>query len=223
MAHVHRDGFARQQGSAAREARAVGAVTRLVTERLILEPVGERNAVTLWRVMQSAHLRRYQDVPRLGRAEFVRRVASRPRRFDGLATGRFEWLIRVRSQETPIGWVSLRVGENPKGSAEIGYSIIVSARRNGYAGEAVRAIVDAAFCAPISQVDACCVVANAASRRLLERAGFAYMRVQANGAVVRGKPVDICIYRLSRDAWEAMRSAAGYGSSANSMVTSASS
>jgi RimJ/RimL family protein N-acetyltransferase len=178
---------------------------RTVTQRLILEPVNERNAVQLWRVMQHAHLREFQDVPRLSREDFVRRVSKRPRAFDGHTMGRFEWLIVTKAGGRAVGWVSLRVGEGSPESAEMGYSILVDARSQGYGTEAARAIVDAAFSTELHAVDAACVPANAPSRRLLETIGFTQVRTQKNGAVVRGKPVDICVYRMTRDEWSAMR------------------
>jgi len=177
---------------------------RLETERLLLEPVTPANAMVLWRIMQSAHLREYQDVPRHTRDEFARRVAARPKSFDSRAIGRFEWLVVTRDGGQGIGWLSLRVGDGGRGTAEIGYSIVATHRGSGYAAEASRAVVDYAFEeSDLRQIDACCVPANAASRRLLARIGFDELRVQRNGAIVRGVPVDIVIFELTRAAWSA--------------------
>ena len=173
----------------------------LSTARLRLEPVSEGNAGVLWRVMQSEDLREFQDVPKLSRPDFVRRVAARPKRFDGRTAGRFEWLIRRVDLGAPVGWVSLRIGENAPGTAEVGYSLVPEARRQGLAIEATESVVASAFEIGLTRVDACCVPANAASRRLLETLGFRLLRVQPNGAVVRGKPVDICIYQLAATEW----------------------
>ncbi|GAC1398089.1 MAG: GNAT family N-acetyltransferase [Vulcanimicrobiaceae bacterium] len=182
-------------------------MTRIETERLNLEPVTPANAMMLWRIMQSAHLREYQDVPRHTRDEFQRRVEARPKAFDSRALGRFEWLVVVRESNQAIGWVSLRVGDGGRGTAEIGYSILATHRGTGNASEAARAVVDYAFeQSDLRQLDACCVPANAASRRLLARVGFDEVRVQRNGAIVRGRPVDIVIFELQREAWAARAS-----------------
>jgi ribosomal-protein-alanine N-acetyltransferase len=176
---------------------------QLSTARLVLDPVTERNALAQWRLMQGPHLREFQDVPRLARDEFLRRVASRPRRFDGKTPGRFEWLIVERASGTAIGWVSLRVAEDRAAahSAEIGYSLSTGWREKGYASEAARAIVGAAFAVGLASVEACCVPQNVRSRGLLERIGFTQVRLQRSGAVVRGRPVDVCLYRVKREAW----------------------
>ncbi|MFY9780052.1 MAG: GNAT family N-acetyltransferase [Candidatus Baltobacteraceae bacterium] len=180
-------------------------MTSVRTKRLLLDPVTPRSAIVLWRLMQSAHLREYQDVPRYTRDEFARRVASRPTRLDGGA-GRFEWLIREGDGETPIGWVSLRVGDHAHGVGEIGYSVLAPHRGCGYASEAVRAVVALAFeRAGLRRVDACCLPANEPSRRLLVRLGFAAPKLQRAGAIVRGRPVDVLVFELTRESWRAPR------------------
>ncbi len=183
---------------------------RIETKRLVLEPVTVANAAVLWRIMQMRLLREYQDVPRYSRDDFERRVAARPKRLDVRATGRFEWLIVISATREPIGWISLRLGEQHRGTAEIGYSIVTGYRSGGYATEAASALVDHAFEETgLAKIDACCVPENTPSRRLLARVGFREMRTQHNGAIVRGKPVDIVIYEFPRDSWEVRRASAG--------------
>jgi len=176
---------------------------------LILEPVTKLNAAALWRVMQNNGLREFQDVPRYTREEFERRVATRPKQFNARATGRFEWLLVVAATRSPIGWASLRVGEPGRRAAEIGYSIVTAQRGFGYATEAVRSLLSHALAtSELQRIEACCVPGNLASRRLLERLGFVQMRVQRHGAVVRGRPVDIVLYDMSRERWLATHGAA---------------
>ncbi len=183
---------------------------RIATERLILEPITTANAVTLWRIMQSAHLREYQDIPRHAREEFERRVAARPKRLDARSIGRFEWLIVVASTHQAIGWVSVRVAERAGNSAELGYSLLAGYRGSGYAGEAVRALVDNVFeTTNLRHLEACCLPANTPSRKLLARAGFAELRIQPNGAMVRGRPVDIVCFELTRPIWSERKASVG--------------
>ena len=194
---------------------------RLESARIVLEPVTPQNAATLWRIMQSANLREFQDVPRYTREEFERRVAARPRQFDARALGRFEWLIVLRDERVAIGWMSLRIGEIGSGAAEIGYSMLKSYRGRGYAREAARALVTYAFEETnVARIEACFVPANAASRRLLESLGFVETRRQRNGAIVRGRPVDIVLYDLTRERSRHARQL--YDESANSIVIPAS-
>ena len=182
---------------------------RISTERLLLEPVTSENAGTLWKIMQSGGLREFQDVPRHTREEFARRVASRPKQFDTRAIGRFEWLVVLVETNQAIGWVSLRIGDHARLTAELGYSLLGPFRGKGYAGEAARGVVDDAFAtSDLKQIDACCVPANVASRKLLAGIGFDEMRTQKNGAIVRGRPVDIVIFEVTRSRYEAEHAAA---------------
>ena len=195
---------------------------RLTGKRLDLEPVTPANAATLWKIMQSNDLREFQDVPRYTRDDFERRVKSRPKQFDSRAIGRFEWLITIAASRVPIGWVSLRVGDQARGTAEIGYSIVGDYRGTGYATEATRLVLSFAFNdSDLSEVEACCVPANVASRRLLASLGFIETRVQRNGAVVRGKPVDIVLFEMTRERWASRRERL-YDESANSIEMPAS-
>jgi [ribosomal protein S5]-alanine N-acetyltransferase len=178
----------------------------LRTERLTLEPVTLANADPLWRIMQAGNLRDYQEVPLYTIEEFRDRVASRPKKLDAQASGRFEWLISLNVTFEPIGWVSLRLGECVGSTAEMGYSILEPSRKHGYAGESVRAVLDETLLtAKLDAVEAACVVENEASRRLLDALGFARLRVQHRGAVVRSRAVDIYIYRMEREAWGRLR------------------
>ena len=189
----------------------------LETPRLKLDAVTAANAAVLWRIMQGAHLREFQDIPRFTRDEFERRVAQRPKQFHARAIGRFEWLVSLADSRRAIGWVSLRIGEQMRGAAEAGYSLLAPYRGQGYATEAVGAMVDAAFReSDLSRVDACSVPENATSRRVLERLGFRESKMQKSGAVVRGHAVDIVVYEFKREQWQAQLG------SANSMLIPAS-
>jgi RimJ/RimL family protein N-acetyltransferase len=191
-------------------------VNSLVTPRLRLEAVSVVNANLLWRIMQGAHLREFQDIPRYTRLEFERRVAQRPKRFNARVLGRFEWLVSLVESGSVIGWVSLRIGEQMRGGAEIGYSLLAPHRGQGYATEAVAALVGATFDeTDLGRIEACCVPENAASRRILDRLGFVQTKSQKCGAVVRGHTVDVVIYTLTRERHAQL-------GSANSMVMPAS-
>src|SRR6185312_9392830 len=112
----------------------------LRTERLRLEPVTAANAAALWHVLQAPHLREYQDLPDLSLEQFVAAVSERPKSLHPGATGRFEWLIYNhgrREADEAIGWISLRIAERTRSTAEIGYSVIRDYRGRGLATEAV--------------------------------------------------------------------------------------
>ena len=175
----------------------------LRTHRLKLTPVDGKNARELWKVLNSPDLRKYQDIPRVPADEFERQVRARPRALDGRSTGRFEWLMVGGTPPRAVGWISLRVNDRAPQVGEIGYSLIEAARGKGYATEALVAIVQEAFSqGELDEMQACCVPENASSRRVLVRAGFREERTIRGGAVIRGRHVDVVLYRMHRAEWQ---------------------
>ncbi len=176
------------------------------TTRVTLIPVDPRNARELWEVLNAPDLRKYQDIPRVRVEEFERQVRARPRHLRPNATGRFEWLLRAGDPEVPVGWISLRINDRTPRVGEVGYSLVQEARGNGYASEALQAVVDQAFGnAELDEVQACIVPDNVASRRVLDRTGFREERLLRSGAVIRGRHVDVLLFTVTRASWDRTR------------------
>lgn len=177
----------------------------IVTRRMHLVPVTEANATLLWEVLQEPDLRDFQDLPNLNRAQFQRAVGARPKRFRPGAVGRFEWLMHFSGGDlTPLGWVSLRVGESDRSSGEIGYSVVSRFRRQGLASEAVAALVNEGFeRGNLFKIRAYCVPQNRWSRAVLARNAFEEDGTLPRGATVQGQPVDVMAHVLERTDWEA--------------------
>jgi RimJ/RimL family protein N-acetyltransferase len=175
------------------------------TARLRLVPVTAANAGILWEVLQEPDLRDYQDLPNLNRAQFLKAVAARPTRFGPGTVGRFEWLLHfVPAASPPLGWVSLRISENDRLSAEIGYSVVRTYRNRGIATEAVMALIEEGFRqADLQRIRAFCLPENQSSRAVLKRSGFETEATLPRGATVQGRPVDVMAHALEREDWEA--------------------
>jgi ribosomal-protein-alanine N-acetyltransferase len=175
------------------------------TARLRLVPVTATNAGVLWDVLQAPDLRDYQDLPNVTRAQFLRAVGARPPRFGPGTVGRFEWLVHFAEGESePLGWVSLRVSDGDRSSAEIGYSVVRTYRNRGIATEAVGALVEEGFRGGrLRRIRAYCLPENHSSRAVLKRSGFEAEATLPRGATVQGKPVDVMAHALERDDWEA--------------------
>lgn len=172
-----------------------------------LVPVTSENAGVLWDVLQTPDLRDYQDLPDIDVAQFQRSVAGRPQRLEPGAAGRFEWLVYFdhSSDGEPVGWVSLRISERTRSTAEIGYSVVRSYRGRGIASEAVATLVDEGFkAALLHRIRAYCVPENRSSRAVLQRNGFEDDGVLPHGATVQGQPVDVIAHSLDRKRWESV-------------------
>lgn len=176
------------------------------TERLRLVPVTPANAGVLWQILQEPDLRDFQDLPDVNRAQFLRVVGGRPRRFAPGIVGRFEWLVHFAADddEVALGWVSLRIPDLNKSTAEIGYSVVSAHRGKGIATEAVAALIDEGFRrARLVEIRAYCLPQNLSSRAVLRRNGFEDAGMLARGATVQGKPVDVILHSLERHRWAA--------------------
>lgn len=174
----------------------------LASERLVLEPVSLANLRLLWRLMRAPDLRRHQDIPRMPLDRFAERIYRRSPLLTHGAVGRFEWIIRERQRNEAAGWISIRFSDRRPARGELGYSILMPWRRNGYASEAVTLVTGAVFAAGAADtVEAYCVPENSASLGVMRRSGLRERERLRHGAVLRGVPVDVLRFEITRDNW----------------------
>jgi RimJ/RimL family protein N-acetyltransferase len=108
-----------------------------------------------------------------------------------------------------MGWFHLRPGdEDSDDEVELGYRLRRAAWGKGYATEGARALIDHAFRLGAQRVYATTMVANVASRRVLEKAGLRFVRNfhQPWPYRIDGEEKGDVEYALLRDEWEASRS-----------------
>ncbi|MFN7989336.1 MAG: GNAT family N-acetyltransferase [Thermoanaerobaculia bacterium] len=94
----------------------------------------------------------------------------------GWAAGtEFTWLVTLRPDDRALGAIACR----PKPEAvEFGYVLHRDAQGRGLGTEAARAVVGWLWCLPhVGRIEATCDVENAASARVLEKAGLARERL----------------------------------------------
>ncbi|MGA2487428.1 MAG: GNAT family N-acetyltransferase [Roseiarcus sp.] len=125
---------------------------------------------------------------------------------EGNASGRDLTLVLtpLRDMREVLGAISLE--GRAQGRLTLGYALAPEAWGKGLASEAVEAIIDSG----LSLTDAVEVVAsnhvdNPASRRVLEKTGFAFVGSGLEGAPARGGLVPCDRFALSRAAWSARR------------------
>jgi ribosomal-protein-alanine N-acetyltransferase len=155
--------------------------------------------IASWRAEPSA--RRYQPLKPLSADELrVRLEAQAPHAVDHRLDAALWWIVDAGG---PVGWVSLKDINREHGLGAIGYTIGERFRGRGYATAAVRALLRLAF-GPVDldRIEAIAVVENAASRRVLERAGFRLEGIARAHLVIGGERVDHARYALLRPEWE---------------------
>jgi RimJ/RimL family protein N-acetyltransferase len=97
----------------------------------------------------------------------------------GAAGGPGGWFVVLAGTGEVIGDCGPKGPADPEGGLEIGYGLASPYRGQGYGGEAVGAMVEWLRTVPgVREVTAEVAVGNTASRRLLERLGFAVERTE---------------------------------------------
>jgi ribosomal-protein-alanine N-acetyltransferase len=95
------------------------------------------------------------------------------------------WLVRAMVASTPrqvVGCVGFHAPPDDEGRVEIGYDVVVSARRKGYAREGIRALLDWAWAT--GRVRTCVASVsphNAPSLALIRSFGFRHVGEQIDG------------------------------------------
>jgi RimJ/RimL family protein N-acetyltransferase len=170
----------------------------LETERLILrKPVlADINAIA-----RLADDRRIAENTRLPHpysqnhaVDFVRHVANQSR----------EIVFLIEHSHAPIGMVGAewREADTP----ELGYWLGVDYWGQGFATEAVRAVIDftfEGFDTPIIRSGA--RVANPASRNVLEKCGFQWCGVELHRFEALGSSSPVDCFRLTRGVWSSLK------------------
>lgn len=91
------------------------------------------------------------------------------------------YVLRPRDGGPPAGYVAIVVGRSTVEEPEIAYEILPDARGHGYATEAARAVLPAAFATGRRRVWATLRPSNTASLRVLEKlGGFRRLRVTSD-------------------------------------------
>jgi ribosomal-protein-alanine N-acetyltransferase len=100
-----------------------------------------------------------------------------------------------------LGAITLdNIRRGPSQSAQVGYWIGPDFARQGFMREALEAVVRHAFLAmDLSRIEAACLPENAASRRLLERAGFKYEGVAQSYLQIAGRWRTHVLYAALRE------------------------
>ena len=107
------------------------------------------------------------DVLKLAYTEMLNGCLNNPDQWEWYAI----WMIELKDG-THIGELCFK-GLDPNSIAEIGYGISEKYQNNGYATEAVKAVLEWALSNPdVTAVEAETDFENAASKRVLEKCGF---------------------------------------------------
>ena len=119
----------------------------------------------------------------------------------------FNLAIIEQSSMRCIGGAGLRPLARDPRILDIGYTLAPHAQGQGYATEAVGTLVDEAFAnREAERVFGGCFVGNHASRRVMEKLGFAFEGTQRRTVFKKGEWLDEWMMAITRPDWEALQS-----------------
>lgn len=173
----------------------------IATERLVLRRFRKADAETLAGYRSDPEVARYQswDAPfSLLRAEtaVANFMASDPDQ-----AGWFQYAIEHAGEKVLIGDVAVHLHDNLK-QAEVGFTLAVAYQKQGFAAEAVAAVLDRLFRVQgLHKVTGECDARNVASAGLMERLGFTREGRLRQQTWIKGEWTDDLIYGLLAGEW----------------------
>lgn len=173
----------------ASHAHALGA--RLETPRLVLEPITGAHAEALFSSMQAAAIYEWIGALPPADVEALRqrwtRVETRLSPDGQMAS--LGWAARLRSDGVYVGKLDAEVDDDHI-AVNVGYLFFPPFWGQGYATEALSAIVDSLERQGVIELRATVTRGNEASERVLVKAGFVRTRVIPENDEIRGVKVD---------------------------------
>ena len=149
---------------------------KLETDRLFLDEIQLSDEADIYNLFSNRLVIEYYDLEAYSVIEQARELIGVFKfRFDA-GTG-IRWAIRLKGSNNLVGTCGFNSWSAKMRNAVVGYDLLPMLWGNGYATEAVRAIIHAAFmgglpCGPLNRIQADTVPGNYASEALLHRLGF---------------------------------------------------
>jgi RimJ/RimL family protein N-acetyltransferase len=107
-----------------------------------------------------------------------------------------EWAIVDAESDAFLGSILLHSCDWKNRRAEVGFWIVVGARRRGVLGTALGVLLDWAFAAGIERIELTALPGNDAVGAIAERFGFVYEGTMRGRNLERGRRVDLLLWGL---------------------------
>lgn len=174
----------------------------LRTARLALRPFSDADAADLLGIFGDPEVVRYWSTGAwtgIAQAEAMIAEARQTYRDGGL----YRYAIALRETDRLIGVCNLRGFFDQNRRCELGYALARDHWGQGYAGEALEALLGHAFhVLDLNRIEADIDPRNEASARLLEKLGFRREGYMPERWIVHGEKADTAFYGLLRRYWD---------------------
>ena len=179
---------------------------RIATERLEIRPLERRDVTSLMRYRNVVDVARYQDWALPYTREMAHVLLDEMAGTNGPTPNVWVQLTVANADDRMVGDLAVWLDESAS-LAMIGYTLAPKHQGNGYATEAVGALLDWLVAHRVHRVAATIDPLNLASARVLERCGFRYTGTARSAALVRGTWEDDARFEILADERKAWRSA----------------
>ncbi|MFH0992870.1 MAG: GNAT family protein [bacterium] len=173
---------------------------KLTTQRLLCRCLEQRDqeAFFVYRKLPSVGEFQFYRPNSLADVErFFRQLAAQP----AVANSWFQIGLHLQQDDQLIGDIGMHFLENAN-QVEIGYTIAPAFQRQGYATEALTAVIAYLFGnLSVHRIIASIDPRNAASVALLTKMHFRFEAHFVKSVQIDGEWLDDCIYALLRDEW----------------------
>jgi ribosomal-protein-alanine N-acetyltransferase len=157
------------------------------TGRLVLRPLSGEHAETIARLMTPGVSRWLGSWPASVSADDVRQRMANARSAQQAGT-EINWLVHLREDAHPVGWIRVARESAVQDRGELGYWIGEAFHRHGYATEAARAALAAVFQGwKLSVVESGAQLANDASLAVMRKLGMTPIGERMVWASTRGR------------------------------------
>lgn len=171
------------------------------TPRLLLRRFELKDAVALAAYRSNPEIARYQAWPSPLSAEEADAAVRDYSKADPEEPGWFQYAIELRADQSLAGDLGINLHHN-RMQAELGVTLAPALHGKGYALEALHGILGHLFDRGLHHVKATCDTRNAASARLLERAGFDLEGRSTGSLWLRGEWTDSLLFGLRARNWK---------------------
>jgi RimJ/RimL family protein N-acetyltransferase len=169
--------------------------------RLIARRLEARDLASFAAYRNDPDVARYQSWTSFSHEEAGEFIASMTLKNPGDA-GWFQFALQSRDDSSLVGDCGLRIIEGNRRLAEIGFAIARAHWSKGYASEAVRSLLNYAFNTfGLHRVTASADPRNAASCRVLEKAGMVREAHHRKSLWFKGEWADDAVFAALREDW----------------------
>ena len=113
------------------------------------------------------------------------------------------WVVVLRETDTVLGTIGFVWYSTENNAAERGYSFSREYWNQGYATQALRAVIDSVFSSlPLNRLEAQHDVRNPASGRVMQKCGLTQEGILRGRIMNKGEYIDTALYSILRSDWE---------------------